>query len=286
MSEQKPKSPQSFWALYGKYIVIIAAALILIILIVILAGVLTKKSSSPAETESGSVISLIPESQSGNTGDSLMGLKVDAYPEINTLVQKYFDAKKNCDAEALNNIVDYETDKTAEDLELENQFVEDYQDIKCYTAPGLDSGSYVVYVYYRIKFASIDTTAPSLIRLYLCTNSDQTLYIYGKTPSGELKSFIDEMDSSEDVRILIATVNNELKEACEQDEALAKLQEMLKNGSGAAATADDFEVTSEESDTISDSSGTEEVSSASETETAEAETETAAASASSESTEE
>ena len=247
MTEQKKNEPKGFWKLYGKYIAIIAAALILIIVIIIIASSVRKR---PAEPETGNVITMAPSTTAAeNAADSLMSLKLDAYPEVNALVKKYFDAKKNCDADQLNKIVDYQTDKTKEELELENQFVEGYQDIKCYTASGMENGSYVVYVYYKIKFTSIPTTAPSLIRLYVCTNTDQSLYIYGKNPSGELKSFIDEMDTSEDVRILIATVNKELKEACAQDEALAKLQEMLKEGTNPSATAESFEPSSGESQT-------------------------------------
>ena len=60
---------------------------------------------------------------------------------------------------------------------LFSQYVDEYQNIKCYTKTGLDENSYLVSVSMEIKFTGVDTTAPGLDFFYVRTNDDGSLYI-------------------------------------------------------------------------------------------------------------
>ena len=64
-----------------------------------------------------------------------------------------------------------------EELENEAVWVEDYQDITCYTKPGLTEDSYVVYVTYEVKFRRVDTPAPGLMWCYVVKQDDGTYII-------------------------------------------------------------------------------------------------------------
>lgn len=60
-------------------------------------------------------------------------------------------------------------DEEADSVTKMSQHIESYNNITCYTKRGPAENSYVVYVCYDIKFQNVDTMAPSLNMLYVCT---------------------------------------------------------------------------------------------------------------------
>lgn len=103
--------------------------------------------------------------------------KVDAYPEVNDLIKKYFDAYVAADFAALDAIVDPLSDMEKSYIMTMSPFYEEYQNIKCYTKHGLSKDSYIVSACFDIKFKDLAVTAPSMVLLYVQTNEDGTLYI-------------------------------------------------------------------------------------------------------------
>lgn len=156
-------------------------------------------------------------------------LKKDAVPQLNTLITTYFEAMKNCDAEAYSNIVAGD-DMTAEKLQKKGEYIEDYQNISCYTKPGMTDGTYVTYVYYEVKFRNVDTAGPALIQLYVCTNEDGTMYINSGALDPELTGYINTISGDEQVRDLIAETDQKMKDAMAADEKLARVVEWLNQG--------------------------------------------------------
>ena len=77
-------------------------------------------------------------------------LQQDAYPEVNTLVQSYFDARANGDVDALRATVSELDDEEADSVTKMSQHIESYNNITCYTKRGPAEKSYVVYVCYDI----------------------------------------------------------------------------------------------------------------------------------------
>ena len=103
--------------------------------------------------------------------------KVDAYPEVNELIKKYFDAYVVADFATLESIVAPLSQMEKSYITTMSPFYEAYQNIKCYTKHGLSKDSYIVSACFDIKFKNQAVTAPSMVLFYVQTNEDGTLYI-------------------------------------------------------------------------------------------------------------
>lgn len=171
-SEKYSNQVVTFFQNNSKLGIVIIVAVVLFILVLVLGG--GRKNGSGDENGSGEVIVNGTDTVPENPIDQ--ELQKDAIPQLNDLVHTYFEAMKNCDAQAYSNIVAGD-EVTEEKLQKKGEFIEDYRNISCYTKPGMTEGSYVAYIYYEVKFHNIDTLTPALSQLYICTNEDGTMYI-------------------------------------------------------------------------------------------------------------
>ena len=103
--------------------------------------------------------------------------EIDAYPEVNDLIETYFDAYVNADVELIEELVTPLSDMEKSYITAMSQFYEEYQNVTCYTKHGLSRDSYIVSACFEIKFAEQETTAPSMVLFYLQTNEEGDLYI-------------------------------------------------------------------------------------------------------------
>lgn len=103
--------------------------------------------------------------------------EVDAYTEINELIQTYFDAYVNADFETLGILAYPITEMEQSYITTMSQFYESYQNVTCYTKHGLSKDSFIVAVRFDIKFAGQEVTAPSMMLFYVQTNENGELYI-------------------------------------------------------------------------------------------------------------
>ena len=103
--------------------------------------------------------------------------EVDAYPEVNDLVNKYFTAYVNADFTTLETLAAPVSDMEKSYITTMSQFYEEYRNIICYTKHGLSKDSYIVSACFDIKFAGYDLTAPSMVLFYVQTAEDGSLYI-------------------------------------------------------------------------------------------------------------
>lgn len=220
------QNSNDFLKRYGKYIAVIAVALILIIIIVF-SG---KKQDADVTTGVNTEVIDLPGANETESTENPNALKEDAYPEINQLINTYFTALKNQDVETLSNIMETNGEIDEEKIRKEGEYIEDYRNIKCYTREGIVEGTYIVFPYYDIKFLNVDTLAPSMIWLYVCTNEDGSLYINKSTFDGEVAAYIDEVCNSEEAKQLVESVESSFAAAMEQDETLAQFVTKLREG--------------------------------------------------------
>ena len=215
-----------------KYIGIGIGSILLVGGVIYFTGKDTKDSSSQNVLDTSQITKLEVAQSATNEGmeKAIASMEVNQYPEINTLVNRYFEAITNSDIDTLNSIVETNTPFEKESLEKQKEFIERYENITCYTKEGLLENTYIVYVYYDIKFVNINTTAPSLIRLYICKNEDGAVYIYRGEMDGEVSSYLEEVGNLPEITDLIRSVNNKLAEARANDEELDALISMLENG--------------------------------------------------------
>lgn len=213
---------------------------IAMVLIIIICVMLAKVSSSQEQTGEQNTTSAARVQEEEQTTAApetetvVSELQKDAYPEIQKLMERYFEAKMNCDVEALGQIVYPIAGYTVEGLENDLGIpeseafrrVEDYRNIVCYTKPGLLQDTYVVWVYYETKYVNVETTAPCMFKAYVCT--DETgVYIYNDTIEGEISNYLDEVSQDADVVELVNAVNQQLTEAYNHDPALKNIYDIL-----------------------------------------------------------
>lgn len=103
--------------------------------------------------------------------------EVDAHEDVNALIEQYYTAYAAGDITTLTAIAAPVSANEQSYISMFSQFVEEYQNITCYTKNGLENGSYLVSVAMEIKFTGVDTSAPGLDFFYVRTNESGTLYI-------------------------------------------------------------------------------------------------------------
>ncbi len=237
----------------------IPAAIVIVLLIVIL--VMDKKpgNSKPVSdstvSDVSSDISIEDDSQSSSDDDSVepdnkeynqdfsaYELQKDAYPQVNELISTYFQAKVDQDVQTLYKVFgkeeDDRMDERKQQLKDEAVYIEDYQDITCYTKAGMTDDSYVVYVTYDVKFRRVDTLAPGLMWCYVVKN-DNGDYIIRENVVGDEADYVAGQNQTEDVRLLSTQVNERLKQAIESDSLLAGIYKDLSNGAVVSGAEDE-----------------------------------------------
>ena len=192
----------------------------------VLTGCSTSQNGGQGENESD----VIPINESEASLEAAIELTECTNSDINKLFTTYFTNLAKGDVKALGEIMVNAPDKDTVAKEVE--YIEDYQNIKCYSKDGLVDGTYVVYVYYEVKFKNIDTLAPSMIREYVCTNEDGAVYINNGTVDGEIAAWLEEVQSSDSAQKLVGDVNESLNKAAESDEKLSSLIAKLNEGAG------------------------------------------------------
>ena len=220
-----------------------AAGCILLCLLVVAAVVLTGKKKGAAQEAEAADVQIRTEEAEGEGEDSgavvsAAGsqegtvaqvepnvLEQDAYEDVNAIVQQYYSFLSAGDMEGLATVVDEISDDERSRILGSQSLVEGYQNISCYTKKGMEEGSYVVFVYYELKFKQIETAAPGLSPLYVYTNEEGSLCIMNREASDELKAYVEEMADGDEVKALRDEVKEKYEAAKAADEDLAKQEE-------------------------------------------------------------
>lgn len=154
----------------------------------------------------------------GNGNNTIMipvpqeALQKNAYPAVNELVARYFDARQANDIEVLRTTKNYVDDMEIAKVNAFYEYVESYDNITCYTKTGPIESSYIVYVSYDVKMRYWDVILPSLLTLFVCTNEDGSLYIYVGDFDENIWNYIVAITSQEDVLDLAQMVQTTYKE--------------------------------------------------------------------------
>ncbi len=157
-------------------------------------------------------------------------MEENAHPEVNALVEKYYEASAAGDADALKEIY-----KGLDETEIlkavaTSEYIDKIDNITVYTKPGPVEGSYVAYVYNEVKLYDYEGKVPGLETLYICTDESGNLYINGDIADvGEL-DYIKQISVQADVIDLNNKVASSYNEMVSGDEALAELLTKMRSG--------------------------------------------------------
>lgn len=161
-------------------------------------------------------------------------LMENAYPEVNALISQFLDARAASDIDTIERIVSKTNPITISGLQKEAEYIEAYKNISCYTLKGLEKGSFIVYIYEDLKLVGIDTLAPGMTRVYVCTGEDGKLYINFGEVDDKTRDAIEKSAEDKEVVELINNVNTKLEEAMTKDPALKVFAQNLNKAQGDA----------------------------------------------------
>lgn len=230
-----------------RYLRLLAIPIIVVILILVIVIVDKSPKSKEADADGSTADTAAVASMTGTDGaegqeagtesqteaqaEDPFALSRNEIPEINALMEAYCKAKADCDAETMYELYGKTDTSDIETLRARMQwrakYIESFQNIVCYTIPGLEDGSYLVYVSTDIKFRVTDTLAPNLMWCYVTKNQDGN-YIIQENVSKDVLTFVAQAEQSEGVRTLAAQVNARLEEAVNSDTKLASAYGMLR----------------------------------------------------------
>lgn len=160
--------------------------------------------------------------------------QVDAFQEVNQLIQQYYTAYVSGDVGTLSALAVPLSANEQSYISMFSQYVEAYQNIKCYTKSGPETGSYLVSVEMELKFTGVDTVAPGLDFFYVRTNEDGSLYIdnlystYNRNykevaADAGVQLRIEEFEEGEDLMALQREVQGRYDTAIASDENLSNM---------------------------------------------------------------
>ncbi len=167
--------------------------------------------------------------------------EVDKNKEIVQLMNNYYTAYASGDIETLKSIAAPISDMEQSYIAMLSQYIESYQDVKCYVMDGMDKNSYIVSVTTNMKFPGIDTVVPSMETFYLRTNDKDKLYIdnlystfnYVATQETEVdasvSAYIEEYQKQEEFINLSKEIETKSQEAIGADAVLAEYINNLSN---------------------------------------------------------
>ncbi|MBS7303075.1 MAG: SH3 domain-containing protein [Lachnospiraceae bacterium] len=211
----------------------IAIAVVVFVAIVIIAVAVS--TAIGKNSQSSEVAAAIVETENSTEEETLVvpddPLETDAYPEVNALVKKYYQAMADGDLETLSGIMTGLDEKEQIKITKKSEYVENYPTVICYTKKGPLEDSYIVYAYYEVKLVDFENLTPGMNALYVCKNDAGAYYINGETQDDKTIDYCEMISAQDDVVDLVNTVQvkyNELKSVdTELCEFLAQLPDIL-----------------------------------------------------------
>ena len=163
--------------------------------------------------------------------------EVNAYPNVTNLMESYYSAVMNGDADTAASLCDTLPDQERYRIEEMAQYYQSFSDFNVYTKKGYQPDSYVVIVTFDITFTGVSTPAPSLESSYVCTNDSGSLYINKSELSDDEQAYFLEMSSQSDIEELTSKISAAYNEAIESDEQLEALLKQIETQVNSAVKA-------------------------------------------------
>jgi len=211
------------------YIALAAVIAVIVLAVVLIAGAVSGDKKQEAEgsqtvTEEAQAVAAEEVVEEENP------LEVDAYEEINRLMLVYFHGISTGDIPMVEETVDVLTEEEIKAIEKKKDYIESYNDITCYTKKGMEEDTFVVFASYEMKIYNIETPAPGIMALYVEKGSDGEYRIFNGEAPEEMKNYVLELATEEDVAAVIADVDSRYQQLIEEDEDLGKFaQAMLES---------------------------------------------------------
>lgn len=164
-------------------------------------------------------------------------LEKNAYPQVNAVIQKYYQALSAKNVEGIKEVVD-ELGATEATKITNDQHIDGYSDIEVYTKEGVKESEYIVLARYNYKFKDIDKKVPGLSMMYVKPREDGSLHITMQAQDEQVQELIAKTREEMDVKELIQNVEGEYAKVQEEDETLRNFISGFGIASSQAAKAE------------------------------------------------
>lgn len=200
-------------------------------------------------TEESSTEMVIPEE----------AFEVNAYPEINSLIETYYTAMANGDIAIVESLNSYVSEKEKIHITEISKYIESYPQIDVYTKKGPVENSFLVYAYSHVKFLDYETAVPGMQTFYVCQNADGSYFINEGEEDETVLEYIRNITLQDDVIDLNNKVSVEYNDLCASDAALSaflvELDSQVKISVGEILAAAEAETEVAEATTEADEEG-------------------------------
>lgn len=167
-------------------------------------------------------------------------LNLNQNKDINQLIEKYFNAKKTVNLEAMSELVSDANRIPKDRYTILASYVENYKDFDCYYIRNEETDSYRVYVKYNMKLKNIESWVPCLTKYYVKVTSEGKYVIYFSALDDAEVEFIIAADKNDEIQKLKEDVNKSMTSILEKDATFKqyyqKMQKEIKAASNATAS--------------------------------------------------
>lgn len=234
------------WIMSHSKIVLPAVVVVCVAITVVVALNANKKErekqavGAEVVTEESSTEMAIPEEP----------FELNAYPEINNLMQSYYTALANGDVATVETLNSYVSEKEKIHITEISKYIESYPQIDVYTKKGPVENSFLVYAYSHVKFFDYENTVPGMQTFYICQKSDGSYYINEGEEDEAVLEYIRNITLQDDIIDLNNKVAVEYNDLCASDAALSaflvELDSQIKISVGEILAASEAETAEEE----------------------------------------
>lgn len=151
-------------------------------------------------------------------------LKLNVYPEVNQLVEDYYQAITENDKVKLEQIT-----KTYKDSMVKPEIVERYDNFSIYTKPGLKENEYLVYAEFLTYIVNIKTPIPDLQIFYAYQEDGKMKLMTDYLEHPEVNVLVEKYGNDQDIKDLLAHSEAHYDAAIESDPNLKSLVLMLES---------------------------------------------------------
>lgn len=118
---------------------------------------------------------------------------------VHSIIATYYNAVALGDEETLRSICDEISEKDMLRYLETAKYIEMYPVLDIYTKPGMEEGSTIAYVYYKVTFANQEEEFPGYQAHYICTNEQGEMYIKRGENTEEVNQYIRNVSAQDDV---------------------------------------------------------------------------------------
>ena len=173
--------------------IVMPVVLAVCVLITVLAAVAASRSAQARQEKAEQA------SSEATTQEEVKPLELNGHPDVARLIIEYYTAMANGDAEAIAKINTNLSDTEKIRIQELGEYIDAYTTVDVYSKPGPEDGSYICYVYTKVKFKDYDKEVPGLQTMYVCTDANGALYINEGEESEEVTDFIKKTSLQDDV---------------------------------------------------------------------------------------